>query len=64
MQALGAKVGAPDQSKFYDNILGTKEGANITCLRSSSFFSYKVTEKPNFIILCKPMCVGQKDRSR
>ena len=28
MQALGSKVGAPDQSKFYDNILGTKDGTN------------------------------------
>ena len=29
MQALSSKVGAPDQSKFYDNILGTKDGASI-----------------------------------
>ena len=29
MQAVGSKFGAPDQSKFYDNILGTKDGANI-----------------------------------
>ena len=28
MQALGSKIGAPDQGKFYDNILGTKDGTN------------------------------------
>ena len=28
MQALSSTVGAPDQSKFYDNILDTKDGAN------------------------------------
>ena len=29
MQALSSKVGAPDQSKFYDNILGTQDGVSI-----------------------------------
>ena len=27
MQAISSNVGAPDQSKFYDDILDTKDGA-------------------------------------
>ncbi len=30
MQALGSQaLGAPDNSKFYDNVLGIKDGARI-----------------------------------
>ena len=34
MEALRPNTGAPDQTKFYDNILGTKAGVNnyIICI--------------------------------